>query len=257
MKKLIGTDLNGAPFSLDYLKFLNDKTDDVQNGFGSFVQLCILSGCQLTQGIATWQIAQGWVILAGEVCFVPAADTGLANASNPQANLYWNINESAAAPSPHQYHDLTVKTDTLERIAFLQTGVTLLSLAQTPKYEQAIANKLRGAWNIVGTGGQPAFEPNWSYYGDRVRFRVDLMGMVTISGDAFYNIPYVADTSLLIFTLPIGYRPLYQQRFNVLLVSFAPCILSIYPNGQVVFYSTAATAGGINFSLSGIMFYID
>lgn len=183
MKKLISTFTGGAPFSLDYLTFIDAKINDIVKGFGSFAPLCIISGCELSQGIATWQVSEGYVYIIGELYYVPAADTGLPNADNPQTLLYWNVTEAATAPSPNVYHDAVSHNDTLERTAYLSNAATLFTYASTLTYQKCVANSLLNGWNEVGAGGQPPFLGGFSSPGDKpLRFRTTLLNELIVEG---------------------------------------------------------------------------
>lgn len=78
------------------------------------------------------------------------------------------------------------------------------------------ANKTVEAWKEIGTAGNPSYVNGWTTNGaatNVAKFRKNDMGMVSLMGGVA-NSALTAGT-VLIFTLPVGYRPTRKMYFAV------------------------------------------
>jgi hypothetical protein len=96
MNNLKTTDLGGFPLKLDDFRFINNAVLEAFKGMMSMYDIAdshavILSGCTRTSSSGTTSIAQGYISIGGEICFVPAH-------SYPDPTLgqneYWMIDVS-------------------------------------------------------------------------------------------------------------------------------------------------------------------
>ncbi len=77
MNNLKTTDLGGFPLKLDDFRFINNAVLEAFKGMMSMYDIAdshavILSGCTRTSSSGTTSIAQGYISIGGEICFVPA-----------------------------------------------------------------------------------------------------------------------------------------------------------------------------------------
>ena len=101
-------------------------------------------------------------------------------------------------------------------------------------------------WHTVGGSGEPAFGAGCSV-AETVQFRKDNIGHVQIRGAA--NAPAVgASSSVVLFTLPVGFRPVVLQRFPIL-QTYGAAMIRVDTDGSVRLFNTpgmtAASAAGI------------
>ena len=152
----------------------------------------------------------------GEIFVVPGGDTGLANSNpNPAGSLFFAVSEAAIAPSPNEYFDLATHNDTLSRTGYLTTvsGSNVIWTTYIT-YQQAIASKMLGSWNVVGAGGQPPFLNNFSSPGSQpLRYRVTLLNELIIDG-AIVNSGTPA-SGLAIVEFPASIQPAGGNRLYV------------------------------------------
>ena len=91
-----------------------------------------------------------------------------------------------------------------------------------------------GAWHYVGDPGEPAFENSWANAGGAdapVSYIKTMNGWVHIRG-AFIG----GAQNTVVFTLPVGYRPAYQQEMVIpttAATNYATCVVGT--NGSVLF----------------------
>jgi hypothetical protein len=250
MKKLVTTIVGGAPLTLDFLGFMDAKMSDIMTGLSSVSNQYILSGCTLTQGVSNWQITAGWMVLDGEIFKVIGGDTGIANAT-ALSDMYWQINQTAVSPSPDVYENLAPEDDTLERTASLTTVPVgfVPTYADTPSYSAMLGDLLTGSWNIVGGAGQPAFQNSWASSDTPLRFSLDAMGRLSLSGSAFLATPYTAAVQSVIFTLPVGFRPAVRKVMTVFFGGSYLATVTIGTDGTVTFASAQGNAT--------VLFYMD
>lgn len=114
------------------------------------------------------------------------------------------------------------------------------------------------AWKEVGASGQPAFSSNWANDGlgaNKAAFKKDAVNNVHLKGQVIA----IASGTTVVFTLPVGYRPLqyrlflaYQYHPSTLEhISFAK--VTITNNGDVAINSEIGIGAGL-VDLSSIHF---
>jgi hypothetical protein len=89
----------------------------------------------------------------------------------------------------------------------LDFSISRVGGTQGPKGDTGGASVTMEPWHNVGAAGEPAFATGWANYGgsfQTVGFRKDPLGIVRLRGLA----NMAAGGTTLIFTLPVGYRPL-------------------------------------------------
>jgi hypothetical protein len=104
-------------------------------------------------------------------------------------------------------------------------------------------------WHLVGAAGEPAFAAGVSNAGGAeapLAFRKDAFGRVAVRG----AVVVPSTTNSQIFTLPVGYRPIANQRFSCVDYNTG-AFIDVYAlaTGAVhkIGTSTAVDAGGIEF----------
>lgn len=87
-------------------------------------------------------------------------------------------------------------------------------------------------WHEVGGSGEPAFQNSWVNYGSgwtNCEFFKDEMGIVRIKG-----LVKNGTANTVVFTLPVGYRPLKIIHFTALGAQTTPMVTgNVLPNGEV------------------------
>ena len=107
-------------------------------------------------------------------------------------------------------------------------------------------------WHSVGAAGEPPYQSGWTAYASTayapVRFRRLLDGIVVLEGMA------AGGPAGIVFTLPVGYRPVRQYEHHFLTAAYGVTLPwgSVYvtPAGTV----NAAVADGGYLSLAGVTF---
>jgi len=90
-------------------------------------------------------------------------------------------------------------------------------------------------WHVVGAAGEPTFAGNWAVSGAKpVGFFKDPTGRVQLRGRGAEPVA----ASVIMFTLPIGYRPTQDMSFPV----------KTNNDGGTVSWLTITTAGAVTFS---------
>jgi hypothetical protein len=117
----------------------------------------------------------------------------------------------------------------------------LAALAQTVGADIKSINSKLGTvaldpWHTVGSAGQSPFLNGWTAQpGYTVRYRKDPFGKVSLSGVVHPG------TSTTILNLPVGYRPVGNERAFVCQTNSGTVMVYVSPNGDVVCSSTAIT----------------
>lgn len=155
MNNLKTTDLGGLPFKLDDLRFIHasvlDAFKGVMSTYGvSNSQAVILSGCTKTTASGTTSIAQGYISIGGEICFVPAHS--YPNPSVGQVE-YWDIDVSYDPAGLKQFQNTTphdtyeVRVGKVKVASSVPSGYTSLSTTKT--IYQIISDNI----SVMPTGG--------------------------------------------------------------------------------------------------------
>ena len=258
MRKLVLNQTGGHKLTLNDADFIDGKINELADALASHGYLCILSGCVLWQnvGSGTWHITAGYAILFGGVFEVQAGDTGLANATEPTTNTYFQVIETVASPSPVTYKNLAVRNVHYTRKAVVNTTAFGGSqYSAVPMYEDVMANKLSGAilasridvdalglrlrniWHTVGDSGEPGLIGGWVVGTSSIKFTKDKMDNVSIIGQAGNN-HYTSGPIDNIFILPVGYRPTQHFVFSTQeQIMGGWCQVAISAAGIVTFFA--------------------
>ena len=116
-----------------------------------------------------------------------------------------------------------------------------------------IADGSTPSYNLVTKGGTTSWQPvtsfgtGWQNIGgaNTLRFLKDANGIVTINGAAGNTTLFTSGTNILIFTLPIGYRPT-QNVFKYIYNEDGadPCLIYVGVGGDVNLYQSGLS--GVN-----------
>ncbi len=107
-------------------------------------------------------------------------------------------------------------------------------------------------WLTVGTSPAPAYQNSWALTAMPIKFIKDEMGVVTIIGSTL-NSGYTTAISDIIFTLPVGYRPIQKRVIRTYDPSTAQhAHILIHPNGNVEFSNVALVAAIVSCSFDGV-----
>lgn len=116
------------------------------------------------------------------------------------------------------------------------------------------ASYLTTPWKYIGASGQPAFKNSWLNNGSpysNLRFKRDgnfviIDGVITTGGTS-------STSGSVIFTLPIGFRPLNNVILSIVIYSpnYDTGVVFIQPNGDL---SINYTNGNFRFTLSGLRY---
>jgi len=148
----------------------------------------IIAGCAKTSPSAgVWAISEGYMVYEGEICYVPAHTLSYSNVNDP---LYWTVEQTAVAPSPVEYKDLSNKNVHLQRRAKVTTTSGVVAFNESATVSNILDAKLRGESGtltlINGWDGNVTYRV--------IAGRVTLFGSVsansnTIQGNVISNIP--------------------------------------------------------------------
>lgn len=178
-----------------------------------------LSGCEvtITQNGSNddYACTEGYICLNGEVFKVDACSISIGN-SPYSSRVIFDTNISLT--NAETFEDLTVHQCYEVRKATLKTANLVIPFPymtyDAPTLITVIKNKINELgidWKLVGAIGNPAFAAGWSNVGAPypvAGYRIDGFGKVELKGLVSNNTP-----TGNIFTLPVGYRPVFDQYF--------------------------------------------
>lgn len=235
--------LGGHPRVADDFNFMLNAIAEALTGLASLntynnTKVVILSGIDLVNSSGTtWDWVDGFVWIDGEIYKVDAGTITLTTGS-----LEWSIVESADSNGTVLYENsATNDTYLIRRAKLIEVGsVGAYTHSLAYKYCDLIVKMVNDksltneSWKEVGVSPNPSYQTGYSNTsGFPLRFRKDKLGRVCIAG---YVTNPTFSGSTLIFTLPVGYRPLTRQyvmsRF-IYQSDVTPSPISIDPNGEV------------------------
>jgi hypothetical protein len=134
-----------------------------------------------------------------------------------------------------------------ETVWVLQSGLTNLIIGE----DQATVDY---AWHTIGGAGEPAFGAGWSNFGGGfagARFRRTVDRRVEVQG----LVSNVGAGGTGVFTLPVGYRPAAQLRFEqyvfrAVSADVDPGRIDVQADGVIVFTCTAGSGAIGNASIT-------
>jgi hypothetical protein len=102
----------------------------------------VIAGCERTNPSAgVWAIAEGYVAIEGEICYVPAHNVGYSDINDP---LFWYVEQTAVAPSPVEYRDFSLQNVHLQRVAKVRTTSSSVPFATMPTVRAMLDRRQRG-----------------------------------------------------------------------------------------------------------------
>lgn len=242
MNKLETSLLGGHPLTLDDFTFLQEAVHD---GFKALSNILsdpnnpslepsyIIKGCEKTlQSAGIWQINAGYIVISGEVCYVPQHTVSFSDEADP---LYWIIEQSAVAPSPVEYRDLQLQEVHLQRIAKVSTTTSLLPFESTLTVRALLDRRQRrgsGTFTLIN-----GWEGAVSY--TIAHGRIHLHGFINCSSNTIQ--------SLVAFNIPSALAPWGWGFDNY--VGVMPSIESSQAGVLAIAY---ALSGGISFPCTRI-----
>lgn len=180
MNKFDTTQSGGHPLTLNDFDFIQKSWIEGFKCLSNILQLpsdeglepsYIIAGCEKTNPSAgLWQISEGFVVVKGELCYVPQHNVSFSNINDP---LYWLVEQTIVEPSPVQYKDFNVKDVHLQRVAKATTTTT--DVLYNP--EQNVKNRLDKIQR--GQSGSLTLLNGWS---GSIDYRVK-HGMVFLYGE--------------------------------------------------------------------------
>jgi hypothetical protein len=150
MNKLDTSQPGGHPLTLDDFSFLQEANRDSFKGLANILSdpqasglepSYIIKGCEkslLSAGV--WQIAAGYVVINGEICFVPQHNVSFNDEADP---LFWMIEQSVAPPSPVEYRDLQLQDVHLRRVAKVSTTPGVIQYEAIPTIRALLDRRQR------------------------------------------------------------------------------------------------------------------
>lgn len=127
MNNLKTTDTGGFPLKLDDFRFVNNAVLEAFKGMMSMYDVTdshavILSGCARTSVSGTTSIAQGYISIGGEICFVPAHSYPTPSVGQ---NEYWMIDVSYDTSGNKTFQSTTSHNTYEVRVGKIQVSNTV------------------------------------------------------------------------------------------------------------------------------------
>lgn len=137
------------------------------------------------------------------------------------------------------------------QVVFYATDTKVLSLWDGTAWADYYSLTSKVPWIEVGTVGNPGFQNNWTNVG----LTFTTAGFVKLPGGLVMlkGLLKDGDLNLQAFTLPVGYRPPGDMRFNGTVSGGGPGFLRVNANGQVI---PSTPGNNINFSIDGISYVV-
>lgn len=239
----------GHRLTTSQLMFLQTATREALSALCTmFGNNFIVSGCEITDGIVggirTVSITAGWVCVDGEICEVEAQSVSSAIAGT----VFFDITETAGAPQVI-FYDTTArdvyklrKATIHYQIGFGSLPGDIFSLPRT-----------QFAWTEV----TPAVNVDFSGIADattRLSYKL-INGEVILRGRIRKNGPLDIGGSILVCTLPAGFRPKFSIAQKLPFRTDATFTID-YTNGQCTI-SDALDSTPTTYTIPDIRFRID
>lgn len=237
------TDNGGLPFVLDDFRWIDAGYREAFKGIMSAYGVAdstavIISGCARTVASGTVTIAEGFVSLGGEICYVPLHT--YAEPSGGQVEYFDLI--VTYDPLGNKPFQSTVNYNTYEKRACKITVASSVpagytSYADAKNVFQLIRSGINyTTWQTLSTQVLPSAGVPGTYI---TTFKRDNSEFVHLSGTYYIEDAGTGAINVLVATLPIGYRPAQNKIFMIANqansttgeVSFAT--VSIATNGEV------------------------
>lgn len=213
------TDNGGLPFVLDDFRWIDSGYREAFKGIMSAYGVAdstavIISGCARTVASGTVTIAEGFVSLGGEICYVPTHT--YAEPTGGQVEYFdLNVTYDPVGNKPFQS---TSNFDTYEKRACKITvassvpaGYTLYSDAKTIFQLIRVGINL-DTWHTLTAQTLPTVTIPGTY---QSQYKKDSSEFVHLSGKWYVEDVGVGAVNELITTLPLGYRPSQNKMYAV------------------------------------------
>lgn len=184
MNKIDFNQTGGHPLHLEDFAFLQNASIDAFKAIANILQepqssgltpTYIITGCVKTNPVpGTWAISEGYVVIAGEIYYVPSHSISYVDVNAP---LYWTVEQTNETPSPLEYKDFSIKNVHFSRVAKLTT--TLTSTVYNPA--QNVAQRIDMIHR--GVTGSLTLLNGWD---GALEYRV-IAGRVTLYGSVLAN----------------------------------------------------------------------
>ena len=175
-----------------------------------------LSGCIVTQNGTTYTTTAGYICLNGEVLKVDAHSVTIPFLHTAK----WDLDVSYDISGNEQFFDTTSHDTYQIRRGKLFSTVSTIPITYMPYNARYLSdiitsmNPIEAAWQNV-TGGIGFNANNPPYTDDPTylaRFKKDLSGWICLGGMIANG---SIGSSIIAFTLPVGYRPALDMHFVV------------------------------------------
>lgn len=231
----------GLPLVLDDFRWIDSGYRQafrgIMSAFGVTDQYTfIISGCERTVNAAVVTIAEGYVSIGGEICYVPEH-----NYSEPTGVTveFWTILSSYDATGSKVFQNSSVndayeiRTGKISVASSVPSGST--SFEDTKTIHELIHEKLPvDSWHNVLTENITTADFLNGIY--KIDCKKDLSGFVHLRGLKHIEDQTAGVADDLITTLPVGYRPIVQKQFVIGVIigtEVGMNIVDILTNGEV------------------------
>lgn len=252
MNKFHTEDDGGLPLKLDdfrwFLNALENAFKGLLSPFGVTDQYAfILSGCNRSVASGTVTIAEGFISIGGEICYVPAHSYSEPSPGNYE---YWVINETNDSSGNKEFQS-GINYDTYKvRVGKISVSNSVPAGHVEYVNTQDISDRIR---SIINTGDWLFLGDDDDFYGTpgstpvaerRYAFKT-IEGFIHLRGGKVLD-DITIPTDVTIDTLPVGYRPPVQINLtHVIWLSTTTarfCKLAIKTNGDIVLYQFQGSA---------------
>lgn len=271
MKRVVLTNLGGMPFEQEDLKWLQDATKEelavIANSFRKSGTVLVLSGCVATpDGGGDVNVSGGWLMINDELVYWTAST--IPDSGGTFQIPAFEVDTDYDAAGNEEYEDGNTH-DTYQR-TFANVGHTAGSYTQAqymayfndlPRLQNYFEDKIMQAWQtptVHASASTPsaAFSPSGN---TPVKYRKTGWNRIELTGD--FSFPSASGSGLVLFTLPVGYRPDARRYFKMLLAGLTTAQddannfyskLEIRTNGDVMINAHATDI--LQYCLHGISF---
>ena len=243
MKFLDVSNTGGQPYFLDDFDWEIAGTKESFSALiTSFVpvdKVAIMSGCvRTTSAGPTVNISAGYAVLAGEVCFVPAHSfAGGSAVEHWVSQVIYDPAGTVAFNTPGVTHDVYANR-ILKVIGAITLPIGATEYSTTKTFLQYVYESLPvDSWHLFRTHTEPPSSVIPGTY--QLFVKSDLSKFVHLKGTMYFEDISGPPFNELVGTLPVGYRPLENQTFQLSYVSnnttgdINTCVVVIQTNGEI------------------------
>lgn len=236
-RKVNFMEADGFPFDQDTFEHLQASLRQIQllGYLGTLEGAYILKGCEVTGSPGSEVVADGWIWFDGEM--VPleggSLDVYIQIHLTQTSELF---NNGVTTSSENKYTDEHFEFSTTIGIgAGLGAALAWADIKTLPRLDQLISSD---TLHEVGAVGEPDYQGFFDNSGNTVKFirenilLIGALGRVSFQGFINEASATVASDDL-IFTLPVGYRPIVDLYFGVVDLNGDTYQIKIETDGQV------------------------